>query len=401
MPVVSITILRRYLLVVLLQCFAILLALVQSLNGVRTDEAKYLLNIPYPHPPLLRFLMGNTEAFPFQELFWRLLFATLLVQAVWIVADLGRSLATEKRVTLCLLWLTAGSLLFQAGTVMMAPITALQGLIVVWFFLKSKKLDAGSSQLAGVALFWLASLFTAYQAVLYAPVVWGIFRRNGCSSSRASVITVVPIALLLLYVAGNPLAISSFISAGGQNAGSSYEGITGSIVVAWLTAGSGILSVLGTYGALRSGRKELFISVLLLFTFLLVSFRAYYAVLFLPLFIAGVAAHPAVLQKSHLVAAAQLCCAVLLLAQTPLSIGSSPARHVMQRINDLPGTGVVLIHGSFGHEWQYESRIPILRYRSALLSKSKAVVCLERCPEVARYGFYQIANMGEEVWIRR
>jgi len=50
---------RKLIAAVALQIYALLLAGVQLLGGVRTDEAKYLLNIPYPHPPLARFLQAR------------------------------------------------------------------------------------------------------------------------------------------------------------------------------------------------------------------------------------------------------------------------------------------------------------------------------------------------------
>lgn len=400
MPI-NLTIFRRYLLLLFLQAYAILLALVQSLGGVRTDEAKYLLNIPYPHPPALRFVMGLTESMPFQELFWRLILATALVHAVWFVWDMARGLTAEKRLTLCALWLSAGGLLFQAGTVMMAPVTALQGLVFVWLLFSGQR-SSNSGRTGWIALFWLASLFTAYQAVLFLPLIPPVLRKYGLTWTQAMIATCVPVALLVMYVGASPLAALSFLQAGDVNSAVSGEGIFNAILKAWLIAGSGVLSVIGTYGIVRSKNIPLLLSFILLCIFLSVSFKDYYAVIFLPLFIGGAVAYSPTLHRSHGILAVQLVCAVVLFAQTPLTPpGSTPARRVMGLLSGISGDGAVLIHGSFGHEWQYESTSPILRYRPALLSKAKAVVCLLSCPEVAHYGFYQVLNIGEEVWVRK
>ena len=62
------TSMRRLTFILPLQAWAILLAFVQTLGGgVRTDEAKYLLNIPYPQPPLARWILGWTEALPLMK----------------------------------------------------------------------------------------------------------------------------------------------------------------------------------------------------------------------------------------------------------------------------------------------------------------------------------------------
>jgi len=84
-----------------------------------------------------------------------------------------------------------------------------------------------------------------------------------------------------------------------------------------------------------------------------------------------------------------------------LSFYPSPARTVMQQLNQLPHDGVVLVSGTFGHQWQYESSSPLYRYSPVLLSKAKAVVCLDSCPGVRLYGFYPIENTATEVWVRQ
>ena len=80
----------RFLIIIGLQMYALLLAWMQSLGGIHTDEAKYLLDIPYPHPPLVRWMVSQTELYVHQEMLWRVVFATLMVQAVFLVWSLGR-----------------------------------------------------------------------------------------------------------------------------------------------------------------------------------------------------------------------------------------------------------------------------------------------------------------------
>ncbi|MBI5156250.1 hypothetical protein HZA45_03180, partial [Candidatus Peregrinibacteria bacterium] len=119
-----------------LEAYAIILAFLQAMSGVRTDEAKYLLNIPYPHPPAARFLLGLTDGWAYQEFFWRFLFATLLVQAVFLIWSMGKILPRRDRFTLCGVWLFSAAFVAQTGSIMMAELTALQGLVFTWLWIR-------------------------------------------------------------------------------------------------------------------------------------------------------------------------------------------------------------------------------------------------------------------------
>jgi len=393
---------RRLLILIGIEGYAVLLALYRSLGAVHTDEAKYLLNIPYPHPPLARGIINLTEALPYQEMLMRVVFATLLVQAVWLIARMAKGMSPENRLTLCGLWIFCASVLFQSGTVMMAVLTALQGLVLVWLLLE---VESGKwkveSYLGWISLFWLASLFTAYQAVLYLPIVVAIFWKSKTSIVRSALAIGIPLLLVTLYIASNPLAAASFVNAGEQNVGQPLADLLQITLVSWLWAGSAILSVIGVLGMLKGKQWALLLSFLLVCAFHVTSYRMYYPVLFLPLLIGGVVASPGVLKKSATLLAMQIVTAVFIFAHTQLEFYNSSARIVMHQVNQLQSDGAVLISGSFGHNWQYESTSPILRYRPSLLSKAKAVVCLEECPGVSGYGFYQISNVGQEVWVRK
>lgn len=409
MPV-SLRQMRQVFSVLFLEVVAVTLALYQSLAGVRTDEAKYLLDIPYPHPPLARGIFHVFETVPYQELGVRILLATLLIQAVWLVANLAKNFTPENRMTLCGLWVFSGSVLFQSGTIMMAPLTALQGLVFVWLFMKMENARPDAvgrgkwkvENYAGfIALFWLASLFTAYQAILYLPIIITLFWRMKLSLVAKVAAVCVPITLMLLYIATSPLAIASFTSAGGQNAALPVAQILQQTVSVALFAGSTVFSVVGILGLFRSKNIALIASFTLVILFLCVSFRAYYAVLFLPLFVGGVVADKSVLRKPALILALQILAAVYIFSVASLSFYKSDAKVVMRTVNQVQTHGAVLIAGGFGHQWQYESVSPVYRYRTDLLAKAKAVVCIEECPNISAYGFYQVNNLPQKVWVRR
>jgi hypothetical protein len=290
----------------------------------------------------------------------------------------------------------AASVLFQSGTVMMAVLTALQGMVFVWLLLSDEDRYPG-----WIALLWLASLFTAYQAVLYLPIVIAIFIRMRIHTYLKIFAVGVPMLLMALYIVTNPLAAASFINAGGQNLQEPISELLKVTLTSWLWAGSAILSVCGLIGILRGKQWALLLSFLLVAVFHMTSFRQYYPVFFLPILVGGVIAYPQVLKKSATLLALQIIMATYIFAHADLSFAESSARTVMREVNQLPQEGAVLIAGSFGHQWQYESRSPVLKYRPSLLSKAKVVVCLEECSGVSDYEFYQITNIPQEVWVRK
>jgi len=135
-------------------------------GGVRTDEAKYLLSIPYPHPPLIRSLMAWTASMPAHEFFWRFLITSIVVQTAWIIFDLGDVLTKPRQYALAAVWLFSAAVFLQGGTIVLAVLAGVYGMIFVWFSLHPK----APTMPALIALLWLASLFTVYQSVLYAPL---------------------------------------------------------------------------------------------------------------------------------------------------------------------------------------------------------------------------------------
>lgn len=400
---------RRLIILLGLQGYAVLLALVQARGGVRTDEAKYLLDIPYPHPPLARTLFHTLEGWEYQEFFWRVVLATLLIQAVWLVWSASRTLSARDRLTACGMWLFSAPVILQAGSIMLAPLTALQGLVLVWLYLRR---DIVIHRYAGwLSIFWGLSLFTAFQALLFAPLVVALYRRLRLPLWFQAFCIAGPFMLLLLFILGSPQTAAGFLLLRGDNAGQGILDRFGGVLMVLLTAGSLWGTVLGMVGLLRRGNSALLWTFGLLAAYVLVSYHEYYAVLFLPIIAVGMilllrrwSPHPLI------VLAPLLLGTVVLAGPHILSVPSNPARDVMQAIAARTMTGSILIAGNFGHQWQYESGLPIFRYRPKLLPGAQAVVCLTACPEVSETQqppsrgaalWRKMEGMDVEVWVRQ
>lgn len=368
---------KKYLVHVWLELYAIALAALHLSRGVATDEAKYLLNIPYPHPPLVRTLMNWTEWMPIQELFWRVLIATLVVQAVWFVWDMTRGLTHEQRGFVAAGWLLSSAVMLQAGTIMMAPFTAVQALVFLWLLQHQQLVNKYP---ALIAIYWFACLFTAYQILLFIPVVILLYWRTPLSTVYKAICVGIPIFLLFLYTLANPLVPVSMLAAGTQNstvvAGEKFE----YIVVLWALGGSLIFSAIGTLGILLQRRWDVALCLLLVVFYVSLSYREYYAILFTPLFVVGAIAVPRLLccVRTRLVLTALI--SVMFLEAYLPSTQPSVARQVGQLLQATQGT--VLINGSYGHQWQYELTQSVVQYAPERAAKAAAIVCLEACENI-------------------
>lgn len=391
---------RRLLTIIGLEVLAVILVLLALSHGVTTDEAKYLLNIPYPHPPLLRGIVGITRFLPGQEVLWRLVFTTLLLQAAWLVMSFLPERESSQRFALGALWVLSAAVLTLSGQILMAPVTALFALIFCWLLLKGEDLE----DMAGwIALLWLASLFTAYQAILYLPIVFVIFRRMKLPLGKRLLCIGAPVVLLALYTATNPLVVASIVTAGEQNAGAGtvFDALRGAGWL-WIVGGSAILSILGTIGIIASRRWSLLLSLLLVAAFIAVSFRPYYCILFTPLFIAGIALSPGLLRRPGIAVIATVLAAFLIVPFALVPFEHSSAREVMQAL-EAQGVdeGTVLIAGSFGHEWQYESPFIVRTFTPRAIDSARVVVCLADCPEIRyRKRWRPMAGVSVEVWVK-
>jgi hypothetical protein len=240
-----------------------------------------------------------------------------------------------------------------------------------------------------VALLWLGSLFTAYQAVLFLPIVYLLTHEMALPKWKRSTILVLPVFLLALYVLSNPLALASFLNAGTQNASLPLAAKLNLLINLWGAGGSLVLSTVATIFLVQRKQWTLLLCLVLVFAFAFLSYRAYYAILFTPIFI--VALHDvrftrhqsAFLLAVHIVVTAQL------VVSQPLSVMPSRAEQTMEVLNALLDDGTVLIEGPFGHEWQYASRFPVRRYRPSLLPP---------CAEVAPPSFLQL-DAPVAVWV--
>lgn len=396
---------KRIVAIVGLELYAVAFALVQLQGGLHTDEAKYLLNIPYPHPPLVRWVLSLTEIWPFQEVFWRVVFATMLVQAVWLVWDMTRGVAL--RFVPSIFWITSAGVVLLIGRIFMAPLTAVQGLVFLWLL---SRIELANRYPGLIALFWLASLFTAYQAILYLPIVAVLFWRMDLKPWQKVSGILGPIALLALYSATNPHAVLSFMRGGTANASVDAAWNFRRALEVWGVGGSVILSIFGTLAAVRS-RSPVIAVLALVFVFIMVSYRPYYAVLFTPLFIAGLLSHPQILCRPLSKVVLHVLVTILIVTSSGFALlrEKSPAREVSEAIvsqalaAETSGSPLrrqfLLISGPFGHEWQYESPWPVRRFKENLVDDAVAVVCLEKCKLVGA-GFERGDVGGVEVWMR-
>lgn len=387
---------RRLKIVLWLECYALLLAVVQEHNGVRTDEAKYLLNIPYPHPPLARWFFSLFDGFAWQEFFVRAFVATLMVQAAWIVWDMARSLNRSGKIASCVLWLCSAAFVLQAGTVMMAPFTALQALVFLWILSLPKERLPG---MPAMGFLWLATLFTALQGVLLAPLVFAALRLRGASWKQVALYFCAPLALVGLYAFGNPLIAASMLIQSGKDAGDPMAVRAAGLLWILVLAGSGVGTLVGVLGLALKKHAWIGASFLLVLAYVFVGRFEYYAILFLPFFVTGT---KHLLRRMPRVAVPMaagivLCTVVILASWTPLLTPRSVARETLVRA----GTGTILIRGSMGHEWQYEASPgqDIRPYATALAPDARAVVCFAECDDLEIEWISLSSVRG--LWLRR
>ncbi len=380
---------QRLITIIGLQFYALALVALQMHFGVRTDEAKYLLDIPYPHPPLARFIFSLLDGWAYQELFWRVVLATLVIQAVWLVMGMAKPLGKNAELAAAACWLLSAAVIAQAGTVMMAPLTALQALVFVWLFMRPQKPSRDGSL---VALFWLLSLLTAYQAVLFAPLVWAVLARGNGSLLRRGLLFVVPVVVLGLYTLTNPLVPASMLVHAGKDAAETLPMHLVGTLKLWLIGGSIVFSVFGTVGLLIRPKAGLLLSLLLVGAYVFIARYDYYAILFTPLLTTGFILRmqawgpfkQACGWMSGVMAGLVLGCGTALsLWLVPWSVPTI-IPHVIAAIDAHPSPrDTVLINGSFGHEWQQATRSIVRRYDLLFLDLAHAVICLTPCPDMA------------------
>ncbi len=391
--------------IVLLEAYAFLLALFQSAGGVRTDEAKYLLSIPYPHPPILRSLFASLASLPGSEFFWRFMIASAMVQGVWLLVDIGYVLSRVRRIALVCSWLFSVAFLTQSGTAMLAPLTGLFGLFCVVLAVRPRPIRMKSAPLIGCA--WFLALFSAYQSILYFPLLVSVLRSAHVSWRKMVLFLGIPIFFLGIYTLTNPMIIASMLKVGSQDAVLALD--TRLLQVLWICvlAGSGLLTLLGMYGIFTGGRMDLLLTLLALLAYIVVSSQIYYAILLTPMLVAGFMLLLARRKiDGWLFLPAHFILTAILLFRAFPDMHPTPARSTMRFIQEKGITGLVLIDGPFGHEWQYESSVPIGRFTqtlsSAVEAEAEAVVCTKKtCEEDLGEEWRRMEGAPVEVWEKR
>lgn len=254
-----------------------------------------------------------------------------------------------------------------------------------------------------IGMLWLASLFTAYQAILYLPLPWMILRRRNAPLWEQVLYLGFPIVLLTLYTLTNPLAVASFMNAGGENLDIPFAFWFWYLARLWITGGSLALTILGIIGMIRSRNLALLGAFLLTSVFCFVSFRDYYDILFTPLFVGGAFLYLRTASKRiPLVPFLIVLVGVTLLSArfVPPIVDLGPAREVMNAIEARGEVGEVLIHQYFGHQWQWESDVPIRRYKPEFLGNAQAVICINPCEGLDTSKWRRLPEIPVEVWVR-
>lgn len=388
-----------------LEAYALFLALFAGLRGITTDEAKYLLSIPYPHPPFARSLIAAVDAVPGHEFLIRLLFATIIVQSVWLICRLARRLRPGTEVLLGFLYLASSAVIIHGGTVMMSVLTAWQGLLFLVIALDpaADAESSGATVRSYLTMFlWLLSLFTAYHAILFLPLVVGILRRDRRSWREVALAIGAPIVLLILYSLSNPLAIVRMVGTAATPATPTERVM--SFVQIWALGGSIVLSAMGTIGLLRSRRWDVLGAFGLVCLYVFVARMPYHAILFTPFFVIGCLWIPHRLLRSIRIQALAVCSvAILSVAMLP-PLEPYTARHVSALLAS-QGIGAgktVRIVGPFGHQWQYELTAAIVRDTPKLLKKdTDALVCVTQCTPEDVKGMRQIREGDVGVYLKK
>lgn len=348
---------------------AVAFAALQYGVGVRTDEAKYLLNIPYPHPPFVRAILGFTDGFMGQETVWRLAFSLLLV-------SVGLWMSHRQQKMRLLVWCCIPAVFLQAGSIMMAPLVAVQTAI----FLVLQRRNVRGMPVAAVGLLWLMTLLTSYQGLLLFPLAVALAWRAEGSKAQRIAAFVLPVFLLLLYTASHPLSAASFLLQAGKDAdlGASERLIR--LLRLWVLGMGAIGAPLVLWALLRKRPSAVMATFALFTVYVLVGSFEYYAVFFAPFVLWALDAieHRRVRAWGSLLVVTGVLTGITLSGFPPLST----TRSTMDAIRTAAPLHITALHiaGSFGHEWQYESGVPVSRYRATGAEDVGTVVlCRTEC----------------------
>ena len=359
---------------------ALLLSIYHVQLGVHTDEAKYLLGIPYPHPPLFQFLLSSIDGWAFQEQFLRLLFAFALLSGSWIVWQLSDARYGKARFILVMSYFLAPSVLLYSGTVFMSVLTSIEFLLFLYLYDKSQK-QPGAAWIPCVTGFlWLVTLSTALQGVLIAPLVFVILRRT-LPGAKGMLIWLLPILVFFAMLGANPLSLASFAVNPGHLFSTQWRDFIGEALKVWLVAG-GFLSILGTFALLLRRDIPVLLSFAILCGYILASPQPYYAVLPVPFLVFGCTRILDILEKyQRIFSCITVCSTLIILYHFAPSTSEFRVRSFLGHLpaNVLQSSGVLMISGYFGHDWQYESSLPVRKFSQSALNDAIAVICIDHC----------------------
>jgi hypothetical protein len=282
---------------------------------------------------------------------------------------------------------------------------ACAGFVFVWLALEQR--DVPRRYASMIALLWLASLFSVYQSVLFAPLVLSVLLRTKISRRLAYIYWLLPVGLLGLYTLANPLVIASMLNVTTMDAGLPFSGRLVNILWTYALAG-GALTVVGLTGVVQSGRRDLQASALLVLLFIALSAQYYYAILLTPILIGGLYIQLC-RRRVHtpLFLLCQVACCIFLVWSEWPQMMPSPARATMHAVHAQGIRGPVIIHGFFGHEWAYESGSPVRRFTQELSTEmeeqAEAIVCTKKtCEEdIDTETWMRLDGTPVEVWVRR
>jgi len=378
--------------VLFLEILALMLTFLQFSGGLVSDEAKYLLSIPYPHPPFVRSVLGWTAFMPMHEFFWRFVCASLVLQCVWFVWDLGDVLTRPRRLALAASWLLSAAVILQSGMIVMATGAALSGLVFLWWTLH----PTPPKKPALLGCLWLAALFTAYQSAVFVPLVFSALLRSEKSKLKVFLYLCTPILLLCLYSLTNPYALTIMFHVPGEEMVIPPLARFFNITWVWIVAGSGLLSLIGTIGILSSVRLDLVAAFGMLLGFVILTTRYYDAILFTPLFIGGLFLLfcKRRLRPGIFIAAQVVSAAVVIFFSFP-TLQETPARAEMRALSTYQVSGNLLINGFFGHDWQYESPLPVRKFSQELSAAAEEKAGVFVCTTGSCDG-----DINDELWTR-
>ncbi len=373
---------KIFIAIVLLEVIACFAVYIHLKSGVLTDEAKYLLSIPYPHPPAVREMMAWTKGWEWQEWFWRLVFASMMIQSIWLFAS--AQIMQEKKLMsiIALCFLFSPAIFLQSGTIMLVVPAAAFGMLMVCALLHPSKTTKIPTILFGIL--WLFALLSVYHNILFAPLVWSAMHASQGTVREKKICFYGPILLLILYSLSHPLALASMIGV------TKTHTSLGLMARGWQIAhtvllGGGVLTLTGIIGAILQKNRPLLLSLFATLALIFLSPQNYYAILLVPSLLAGTLfllkqekAKPKILLALHIPLS------ILIITQNFPSQAPSVARETMAWLstNQQMTDALILIDGPFGHEWQYYSPLPLRKFSPTLRleveKQSQLLICTKQ-----------------------